>query len=157
MWTWAVGVRELPWVVRLTRLSAYRSDRGTVSEPVTWHFVSQQDSGAALYQHMLMAELTETFDGLLRRVARKAIQRLVQEEGGATGLLAEIRMAARLREAIDRQITSLIASGTSDIREALLDDVLGSSYTRPTWREIGEALGVTAQAAHRKYCGKPDA
>jgi hypothetical protein len=108
------------------------------------------DSEASLYQHVLMAELTETIDQFLGRFARKAIPRLV-EEGGPRGLLAEIRMAARLREAIDRQISSLIRSGMYE-SEAELDDVLGGSpYERPTWKEIGEALGVTAQAAHRKY------
>lgn len=60
-------------------------------------------------------------------------------------------MATRFREAIDRQISSLIRSGTYEL-EAVLDVVLGGSpYERPTWKEIGEALGATAQAAHRKY------
>lgn len=102
-----------------------------------------------------MAELTESIDQLLERFARKAIPRLVEAEGGPTGLLADIRMAARLREAIDRQISSLICSGKYEL-EAVLDEILERSPPkRPTWKEIGEALGVTAQAAHRKY-GRTD-
>ena len=32
-----------------------------------------------------------------------------------------------------------------------IDDILGTSHSRPDLGEIGEALGVTAQATHHKY------
>lgn len=101
-----------------------------------------------------MAEVTESFDVFLLRFVRKAIQRLVREERGAIDLLAEISMAARLRNAVDAQLTNLIMAGTYE-DAILLDEILGSSYVRPTWREIGAALGVTPQAAHRKYGRAP--
>jgi hypothetical protein len=99
---------------------------------------------------MLMSELAESIDSALERITRRLIQRLVQAEGGPTGLLAEIRMAALIRRAIDEQISSLIISGQYST-DALLDDILAEPPERPTWREIGEALGVSAQAAQRKY------
>ena len=36
-------------------------------------------------------------------------------------------------------------------RELLLGETLGEPLPRLTWKELGEALGVSAQAAHRKY------
>jgi hypothetical protein len=94
-----------------------------------------------------MAEMSDQY---LLVVARRLILRLVREEPPSWGLLAEIHMAVRLRRAIDWQLSSLITRGTyEDDPEARL-----APPKRPTWKEIGEALGVSAQAAHRKY-GRP--
>jgi hypothetical protein len=61
-------------------------------------------------------------------------------------------MAVRLRNAVDDRIAFMVVSGTTSKAEWLLDQTLGApSPRRPTWKEIGEALGVSAQAAHRKY------
>jgi hypothetical protein len=119
----------------------------TVATRVTWHFVNRRDNGTPPYQHVLMAETSDQF---LLGVARRLALRLVQEEQESWGLLAEIHMAVRLRRAIDWQLNSLITQGTyEDDPEARL-----APPKRPTWKEIGEALGVSAQAAHRKY-GRP--
>lgn len=79
------------------------------------------------------------------------------EDGSKHDLLAKIRMAARLRRALDEHMYDLIVYG-KDRRAAM---VAGSATgDRPTWKEIGGALGVSPQAAHRKYgedarCGDP--
>ena len=122
---------------------------------VTCGFAYLPDRNPRLYQHVLMAGITEDFDSHLRRVAMKIAPALIKQEGGPDGLLARIRMAARFRAALDREIESLVVTGQpNDPGPALLDEVLGTdivSPARPTWQEIGEALGVSAQAAHRKY------
>lgn len=116
---------------------------------------------------MLMAQITESFDAFLLRVARRAVTRLVfedtgmsipaDEDGSKHDLLAKIWMATRLRGALDEHIHDLIVYG-KDRRAAM---VTGSATgDRPTWKEIGNALGVSPQAAHRKYgedarCGDP--
>jgi hypothetical protein len=102
-----------------------------------------------------MAGLTETFDQFLLRFARRAIVRLIQEEGGADGLLEQIRMAARFRQAVDEVIRNLVVTGSARRAESLLAGVIGLEHERPTWKEIGEALGVSAQAAHHKYGRSP--
>ena len=66
-------------------------------------------------------------------------------------LLAELRMAVRLRTAVDDHIRFMVVARATSKAESLLDETLGAPMPRPTWKEIGEALGVSAQAAHRKY------
>jgi hypothetical protein len=61
-------------------------------------------------------------------------------------------MAVRLRNAVDDHIRTMVVTGAAASNaESLLDQVLGTPSPRLTWRELGEALGVSAQAAHRKY------
>lgn len=112
---------------------------------------------------MLMAEVTEGFEQFLVRFVRKAVIRLLADEdiqvppdvrelearGGP--LLAQIRMAVHLRAAVDRHIEQLTVF-RGPRAEALLAELgLAEVPPRPTWSELGEALGVSAQAAHRKY------
>lgn len=106
---------------------------------------------------MLMAEITESVEQFLGTVVRKAVPRLIEIEGqsaaedGTAYLLAEIRMAALLRKAVDDYIRLLVVTGAGSKAEALLDQVLGERPPRPTWKEIGEALGISAQAAHKQH------
>jgi hypothetical protein len=97
----------------------------------------------------------EDLNDLLTRIAYKIVPRLINLTGGTDHLLARIRMAVRLRAALDREIESLVVVGRSRDPAALLDEVLADASLSParfpTWQEIGEALGVSAQAAHRKY------
>jgi len=107
-----------------------------------------------------MAQLTEGFDNFLLRVTRRAVSRLVVLEetetpasatdDGSTHdpLLAKIRMAARLRRALNEHIYDLIVHGQDRTEVLLAEDAHGD---RPTWKEIGDALGISAQAAHHKY------
>jgi hypothetical protein len=115
---------------------------------------------------MLMAQITESFESFLARVVRRLIPRLLvingelpaeDDEGVPPGedsiayLLTELRMAMRLRTAVDAQIRFMVVARATSKAESLLDETLGAPLPRPTWKEIGEALGVSAQAAHRKY------
>jgi hypothetical protein len=115
---------------------------------------------------MLMAQITESFESFLARVVRRLIPRLLvingelpaeDDEGVLPGedsiayLLTELRMAMRLRTAVDAQIRFMVVARATSKAESLLDETLGAPLPRPTWKEIGEALGVSAQAAHRKY------
>ena len=118
-----------------------------------------------LRQHMLMTQITESFEDFLARVVRRLVSRLVisgavpaeDSEGGrpADGyipdLLAELRMAVRLRNAVDDRIRTMVVTSAASNAESLLDQVLGAPSPRPTWKELGKALGVSAQAAHKKY------
>ena len=117
-------------------------------------------------QHVLMDGDPESLDSYLARVARRLLERLLEDPriahwGVLEGLdstsedryaqLAKIRLAVQVRKALDKQLSELIAYG-GDKREALLDEVLGGpTIEKPTWKEIGDALGVSAQAAHHKY------
>lgn len=119
-----------------------------------------------LRQHMLMAQITESFDAFLVRTVRKLIPRLLTIDGelatgddeasqpakdGTPNLLAELRMAVRLREAVDEHIRVMVVTSATSEAESLLDQALGGPSSRLTWKELGQALGVSAQAAHRKY------
>lgn len=114
---------------------------------------------------MLMAQITETFDDFLHRVTRRLVERLVREqdesiapdtEDGEWGeLLARIQMAARMRKALDEHIAVMVVHASYQRQELLWDTVIDTvspgSVHRPTWKQIGDALGTSAQAAHRKY------
>ena len=125
---------------------------------------------------MLMAEITESLDDFLTRIVRKLIPRLLVISGElpaeeaevdlrtaddeadplaadeVEGVLMHLRMAVRLRDAVDSRIRYMVVTGTASGEELLLDELLGASPSqRATWKELGEALGVSAQAAHRKY------
>ncbi len=109
-----------------------------------------------------MAQITESFEDFLARVVRRLVPRLLVIDGELGGqqaqddtadLLAELRMAVRLRNAVDDRIRFMVVarSNSSSEAELLLDETLGAPLPRLTWKELGEALGVSAQAAHRKY------
>jgi hypothetical protein len=108
-----------------------------------------------------MAQITESFEDFLARTVRRLVPRLIVIDGELDGrpaqddapdLLAELRMAVRLRNAVDEHIRSMVvARSTGSQAERLLDQMLGARPPRLTWKELGEALGVSAQAAHRKY------
>ena len=106
---------------------------------------------------MLITEITESFDRFLDRFVRLAIPRLVEIEGGPpaeddkASVLTAIRVAALLHKAVDDHIRQMVVTGSDSKAEALLSQVLGLPELDLTWKEIGEALGVSAQAAHRKY------
>jgi hypothetical protein len=108
-------------------------------------------------QHMLMAELSENFDRFLLRVVRQAIPRLIKIEDGPPPeddkefLLASLRMGTLLRAAVDQHIHDMVVTAGTDRADVLLSRVLGLPEIELTWKEIGEALGVSAQAVHRKY------
>ncbi len=112
---------------------------------------------------MLMTEITESLDRFLLRFVRRALPRLIEIEGDQTAedeklfLLAEIRMAALLRKAVDDHIQEMVVTGCPSKGEARLSRTLGQPGLDLTWKEIGEALGVTAQAAHRKYAKDKEA
>jgi hypothetical protein len=137
---------------------------------LTCGFTDSGDTVSGRRQHMLMAQITESFESFLARVVRKSIPRLrvingelPAEDADGDGppaedetayLLAELRMAVRLRNAVDDQIRLMVVAHVTSKAESLLDEALGASLPRrPTWKEIGEALGVSAQAAHRRYGG----
>jgi hypothetical protein len=108
-----------------------------------------------------MAQITESYEDFLARTVRRLVPRLIVIDGELDGrpaqddapdLLAELRMAVRLRNAVDEHIRSMVvARSTGSQAERLLDQMLGARPPRLTWKELGEALGVSAQAAHRKY------
>jgi len=115
---------------------------------------------------MLMAQITESFEDFLARIARRLVPRLLAidgkmsagddegsqpAQGNIPDLLAELRMAVRLRKAVDDHIRFMVMTCATSKAESLLDQTLGIPSPRLTWKELGEALGVSAQAAHRKY------
>lgn len=133
---------------------------------LTCGFVNCRDTALRRRQHMLMARITESFDDFLARVVRRLVPRLIvvdaelsarDDEGSSPAedytpdLLAELRMAVRLRNAVDDQIRFMVVACATSKTESLLDEALGALLPRPTWKELGEALGVSTQAAHRKY------
>ncbi|MED7927874.1 hypothetical protein SMD20_26685 [Nonomuraea sp. LP-02] len=94
-------------------------------------------------------EITEDFDIFLTRITRKLAARLVAlEKGEEADVLAKIDMSKRLMRALEDQICLLVLHGVDDRGDVPLNE----PPRRPhTWKEIGEALGVSAQAAQRKY------
>jgi hypothetical protein len=112
----------------------------------------------ALHQHVLMAKVTESFEEFMVRFVRHAVIRLLADEDihappdlheledETDPRLAQIRMAVYLRTAVDQHIAQLIRPS------GFLMEVLEiEPEPRPTWKALGKALGVSAQAAHRKY------
>jgi hypothetical protein len=115
---------------------------------------------------MLMTQIAEDFDRYLDRVVRRLVERVAQEQrddvwrgngppdvddDDRLDLLTKIKMGALLRDAVDEHLRDLIVYG-SDQTVAFLNSTLGSTPgVRPTWKEIGHALGISAQATHRKY------
>jgi hypothetical protein len=116
---------------------------------------------------MLMATVTESFDRFMIRFVRRTVLRLLADEdihvppevrelGRKDQLLAQIRMAVHLRTAVNQYIEERIVFG-GDPADVLLADipafkrVTDTNPRQRTWQEFGEALGVSAQAAHRKY------
>jgi hypothetical protein len=113
-----------------------------------------------------MTQTTESLESFIVTVVRRLIPRLLAIDGEMPAgddegispapdytpdLLAELRMAVRLRNVVDDYIRFMVVTGTNSNAESLLYQTLGMSPPRLTWRELGEALGVSAQAAHRKY------
>ncbi|WP_216588061.1 hypothetical protein [Streptomyces brasiliscabiei] len=80
----------------------------------------------------------EAQDDFPDKLMRVAVRRIC-EERNATSLTDRLSLAAELRAAAELRVLKEIgrcrASGLS-------------------WAEIGAALGVSAQAAHRRYSGK---
>jgi hypothetical protein len=68
--------------------------------------------------------------------------RLARESGG-TELRALADMKAAIQVVIDRTVDMRYHVGFTSFG--------GASGERATWKEIGEDLGVSAQAAHRRY------
>ncbi|MDL4773137.1 MULTISPECIES: hypothetical protein [Thermomonosporaceae] len=101
-------------------------------------------------------EINERFETFLGRVGRKLVTRLIKVEGGdPDDLIERIKMTSRMIEQLEGQLTFLITAGKDDTSQgmALLREILSSppADNLPTWKEVGEALGVSPQAAHRKY------
>lgn len=72
--------------------------------------------------------------------------RIVRDSGGT-----KLRALADIRAAVESNTWTCIRLG-SDPEDIL--ERAGGWKEMPTWREIGEDLGVSAQAAHRKYSSK---
>jgi hypothetical protein len=61
-------------------------------------------------------------------------------------------MAVQLRAAFDAVVSRLIMYGLGDSLEIVQNSTTSDqARLRPTWHDIGQALGVSGQAAHRKY------
>ncbi|GGQ25229.1 hypothetical protein [Streptosporangium pseudovulgare] len=105
-----------------------------------------------------MSEITEDFESFLKRITQKLVIRLVATEGNEPTLINQINMTARLIGHFEQHQRTLVSRGTSRDEESHLDKMLHGDDRpdRPyTWKEVGQALGVSGQAAHRKYARKP--
>ena len=122
---------------------------------LTCDFANRPDLMPLRRQHMLMAHITEGFDRYLIRFVQDSIPRLRVASGELPTqnyVLDDLRMATRLRNAVDAYIRLMMVTRAASKTESFLFKTPGGPPPpRPTWKEIGEALGVSAQAAHRKY------
>jgi hypothetical protein len=82
----------------------------------------------------------------LRTVIGRLARRIVIDSGGT-----KLRALADIRAAVEANIRDEIHGGGAIGAEELLDRVSYGANPERTWRQIGEDLGVSAQAAHRKY------
>jgi hypothetical protein len=125
----------------------------------------------AACQHMLMGDAAESLDEYLERVVRRLIERLLEdpdctdwdavsrlgpEDANRYIWLAKIRMAVCVRQMLDLHLRGLVEHGGGRRVTMIYDESeTNEIINRPTWKEIGDALGVSAQAAHRKYSHLP--
>ncbi|WP_157545956.1 hypothetical protein [Hamadaea tsunoensis] len=88
---------------------------------------------------------------------RVAVQRLA-ERAARERRDTTLRALADLRAAVESCIAAEVQRRSRYPSEAeeLLDSVMGLPISKLTWREIGDDLGVSAQAAHRRYGGRAD-
>lgn len=136
-------------------------------------FINRAQGSALPCQHLLMDGAHESLEAYLARVVPLLLERLIENPsnlhwGVLDGIdptstdrytqLAKIRMAVQVRKALDKHLGEIITYG-ADRPVALINEVLSEPVTvkKPTWKEIGDALGVSAQAAHRKYGHSPRA
>lgn len=83
--------------------------------------------------------MQSTRDGMAHNFVRKAVDHLAARDGDGSKR-AELIWAS-----------DLVVAGESHIRTLVRD----AREEGMTWAEIGEALGVSPQAAHRKYRNGP--
>lgn len=84
----------------------------------------------------------------LRAVVKKLAERAANEHGDTLlRVLADLRAAVESCIVAEAQRRSRYANEV----EELLDKVPGVHTAKLTWREVGHELGVSAQAAHRRY------
>jgi len=104
-------------------------------------------------EHLLIAQYIpdpdRTVEGIaLREAVQKLAARAARERGDTTlRALADLRAAVESCIAAEAQRRSRYPSKA----EELLGNVLGARVPKLTWREVGDELGVSAQAAHRRY------
>lgn len=104
-----------------------------------------------------MVDITEDFESYLQRVTRGLVVRLIAAEGEDPTLLNQVRMTARLIKRLEGLQHLLVVHEMDRVEDVLLDEIINPGrlpVRSHTWKEIGEALGISAQAAHRKYGSK---
>ena len=113
--------------------------------------------------------VTQSFEDWMVTFVQKTVRRFLRDEDihvppelyeleRRDPRLAEIGMAVRIREGIDRYLYEVIVFGVieKDRVPPLLTEVTGETHPPLlTWKDIGEALGVSAQAANRKVWPQP--